>query len=204
MVRIIQDIISNGVLLVAVLILLYLIFVGGMLDVLIYPLILLIGSVILRVYVSTRQVEKDEYVEREEAKGIFVYYLVALLGIGLGNFLVTNLYRFPIEKYLSTLQVLSITDTILLAILMAISEEQFFRGELLEWLSHKMPVGMAILLNALCFTAYHFKVYGSSTESLLFVFIGGSILAYVTIRSRRLAPAQLAHITNNIGGVLFK
>jgi len=200
--RIIQDAISNGLLILAVLIMLYFIFVVGMLDILIYPMLLLVGALVLRVFVN-RKLLKDEEIDRTEQKTILVYYLLGLIGIGLGSWFVQGLYDFPIEKYVPSLVLSgSSFDIALFTVLMAIVEEQFFRGELLEWMSNTMTPTTATIGNAAVFMGYHLGVYGTNPDNLLYVFIGGLTLALITVKSRRLLPAQLAHITNNLWSVL--
>lgn len=195
--RVIRDTISNGLLILAVTIMLYFIFVLEMLSLMIYPMLLLVGALLLRVYVNKR-VKKDPSVDEREGKSIFMFYLIALIGIGLGNLFIEGLYDYPIENYLSSAS----TDAVLFTVLMAIVEEAFFRGELLEWLTTVMPPSFAVISDAAIFMGYHLNVYGRDPECLLYVFIGGLSLAFVTIQSRRLSPAMLAHITNNLVSVL--
>jgi len=176
---------------------LYFIFVFGMIDVMIYPFVLLVASLVMRVFLN-KPVEQDLYVDVAEGKSTLLYYLVALIGIGIGSIIARGLYNFPFTPQQIAL---SVIDLMLFGTLMAIAEEQFFRGELLEWLKHRVPRPVAIFLSGAIFTIYHFKVYAGSTDSLYLVFAAGIALSWVTVMSRRLAPATLAHITNNIMAV---
>jgi len=198
--RIMQDAISNGLLILAIMIMLYFIFVAHLLDLMIYPMLLVVGTLTLRLFVN-RKVLRDEELEPPEIKSIFIYYLVALVGIGIGSWLIRGLYDFPFEKYL-TIARLQVIDAGLFTSLMAIVETQFFQGELLEYMSNTMSPSLAVIASSFVFMAYHLGVYGTQPENLLYVFIGGLSLAYVTVQSRRISPALLAHITNNLLSVM--
>jgi len=198
--RIMQDAISNGLLIIAIMIMLYFIFVLHMLDLMIYPMLLLVGVLALRIFVN-RKVLRDEELEPPEIKSIFLYYLIALVGIGIGSWFIQGLYNFPFEEYLTATK-LDMTNVWLFTCLMAIVETQFFQGELLEFLSNSMSPALAVIGSALVFMAYHLGVYGTQPENLLYVFIGGLSLAYVTLQSRRISPAIMAHITNNLLSVM--
>jgi len=198
--RIIQDGISNGLLVMAIMIMLYFIFVVHLLDLMIYPMLLLVGVLALRVFVN-RKILRDDELEPPEIKSIIIYYLLALVGIGLGSWFIQGLYNFPFEKYLATTK-LDVIDAWLFTCLMAIVETQFFQGELLEFLSNSMSPALAVIASALIFMSYHLGVYGTQPENLLYVFIGGLSLAYVTLQSRRISPAIMAHITNNLLSVM--
>jgi len=198
--RIIHDSVSNGLLIAAIMIMLYFIFVVQLLELMIYPMLLVVGTLALRIFVN-RKVLRDEELEPPEIKSIFIYYLIALVGIGIGSWFISGLYHFPFEKYLVTVK-LTMMDAWLFTCLMAIVETQFFQGELLEYMSGTMSPSLAVIASALVFMAYHLGVYGTLPENLLYVFIGGLSLAYVTVQSKRLSPALLAHITNNLLSVL--
>jgi len=198
--RIMQDAISNGLLILAIMIMLYFIFVAHLLDLMIYPMLLVVGTLAFRLFIN-RKVLRDEELEPPEIKSILVYYLLALVGIGIGSWFIQGLYDFPFEKYLAAAR-LEVIDAWLFTTLMAIVETQFFQGELLEYMSNSMAPALAVIANAFVFMVYHLGVYGTQPENLLYVFIGGLSLAYVTIQSRRISPAVLAHITNNLLSVM--
>jgi len=200
LVKVIQDPISKGFLLLGIMLTLYFIFVLGQLELLIYPIVLLVGALVFRVFVNKGKVEVDETLDPMDRKKILLYYLLALVGIGVGNFLIRGLYDFPLPT--STAIATTTMDAWLFTTLMAIVEEQFFRGEMLEWMANYLPPFMGVLANAAIFTAYHLGVYGAKPDSLLYVMIGGISLAVVTMKSRRLSPAMGAHITNNLLSVL--
>lgn len=171
----------------------------------IYPLLLLVGCTVFRVFLN-KPVTTDEYIDEPERKNIFVNYLIALSGIFIGTYMVRDLYKHPtnpIPLLGIAFPQLGVIDMALFSGLMAIVEEQFFRGEIFEWLTNRMPApGLAIILSSAFFTAYHFQIYGSNIDSLLYVFVGGVVLAWAVYRSRRLAPASLAHLTNNVAGAI--
>lgn len=204
--RIMQDPISNAFLILALMIMVYFTFVLGNLSILIYPFILLIAALTFRVFINKKLV-KDTDIDKTERKDILIYYFVGLIGIGIGNLLVKGLYTFPINEALNRLGVqitmsMAPIDDRLFTILMAIVEEQLFRGEMLEWMSGSMPPGVASLANAGVFSVYHLGVYGTQPQNLIYVLVGGIALAWITIKSRRLTSALGAHITNNILGAI--
>jgi membrane protease YdiL (CAAX protease family) len=94
-------------------------------------------------------------------------------------------------------------DAALYAVLMAIAEENFFRGAITNFLLTITSPAFAILGSAMIFTAYHIAVYRTSLEAFIYVFVGGAVLAWVAQRTGRLSPAICAHIINNLLATLF-
>jgi len=184
---------------------LYFIFVLGMFDIMIYPMLLLLGCTVFRVFLN-KPVTQDEYIDEPERKSIIINYLIALSGIFIGTYMIRDLYKHPtnpIPLIGTPFPELAILDMMMFTGLMAICEEQFFRGEIFEWLTNRLPApGLAIISSSAFFTAYHFQIYGSSVDSLLYVFVGGVVLAWAVYRSRRLCCASLAHLTNNLFSVV--
>jgi membrane protease YdiL (CAAX protease family) len=88
-------------------------------------------------------------------------------------------------------------------VLMAISEEQFFRGFILDLLLSKFTRKIvAVILAGLIFVTYHIAMYGTDADAMLYVLAGGVILSWVAYRSRRLSPGMIAHIFNNVRAVI--
>jgi membrane protease YdiL (CAAX protease family) len=89
-------------------------------------------------------------------------------------------------------------DAMLYAVLIAVAEEQFFRGAILNFLLTLTNSTVAIFSSAAIFMVYHFAVYGTSTSNLVYVLVGGLALAWAAYRSGRLSPSILAHVINNV------
>jgi len=158
----------------------------------IFPAVLLVSGLILQIYFSRKIEVVDSLVQ--SAPNILFYTLVALAGIALASF-VAPLLQPPVQK-----MQLTPFHAMLYSLLIAVAEEQFFRGALLNFLlsSFKGLAFLAIALNAAVFTVYHFAVYQTAIGALVYVFIGGLVLAWVAWRSNRLSPSMLAHVINNL------
>jgi len=185
-----QDTVTIMFTLLAVTISLYLAtFEPGVL--ILFPTILLITGLILQFYLLRRVEVVDSLAEPETLGNIGFYTLIAVAGLGVSSVLAPQIAKaIPME--------LTGMDAVLYAILMAVSEEQFFRGALTNFLlQHTQPMP-AIIGSAAVFTVYHLGVYKTIASALVYVFIGGMILAWVGYRSGRLSPCVIAHIVNNV------
>jgi len=94
---------------------------------------------------------------------------------------------------------LSLADQYLYGVMYAICEEQFFRGAVTSffmWKTSSIPISS--LFSGGFFMVYHFKVYGSAADKLMYVAIAGAALSYAVLKSRRLSSSGLAHIGNNL------
>ena len=156
----------------------------------VFPAFLLITGIVLQIYFSRRL----EYVDHlaESAPSITYYTLVALAGFAVASVLAPALARGPRAMELTGI------DAVLYAVLIAVAEEQFFRGALMnmiEGFTHS-PIA-AVAGSSTVFMVYHFGVYGTRADALIYVFFGGLVLAWVAWRSGRLSPAMLAHMLNN-------
>jgi membrane protease YdiL (CAAX protease family) len=92
----------------------------------------------------------------------------------------------------------------LYAVLISISEEQFFRGAILNFLLSLTNATVAIFSSAAIFMVYHFAVYGTSTSNLVYVLVGGLALAWADYRSGRISPSMLAHLINNLAAFIVR
>ena len=87
---------------------------------------------------------------------------------------------------------------------MAVAEEQFFRAGLLSWIRASVSDNtVAIVASAAIFSAYHLAVYGIDINRLVYVFIGGVVLAWLVVKTNRISPSIIAHMLNNLAGVMF-
>jgi membrane protease YdiL (CAAX protease family) len=139
---------------------------------------------------------EEEFFESEQQfSNVILYSLVGLALIFAIAFSV-NLFK---PKPQSIFQVLATFPPIyqkLFSISMAISEEVFFRGFLLNWLS-QINFIFANVGQALVFTVYHFAVYGHEPFILLYVFGSGIVLGFISWKTQSLTPAMLSHIAVN-------
>ncbi|NVM21655.1 MAG: CPBP family intramembrane metalloprotease [Desulfobacterales bacterium] len=190
-----EDSISLGLSLVGIMLLLYLSTFVGFSDFLLIPTILLLSGLVLQMYMK-QKIEHDVTLEPHEAKNILLYTLIALVGIGLGSLVSEGLFKPPQPL------ALSVYDQAMIGSFYAISEERFFRGAFTSFLTWKIKFGMvANVGSGLIFGVYHFAVYGSSPDKIMYVVFAGLILSYVVLKSGRLTPAILAHLGNNLMGI---
>jgi len=160
-----------------------------------FPAVLLITGLVLQFYLQ-RRVEVVNHLA-ESAGNIGFYTLVALAGIALASFMAPAVTRLPKME-------LTGVDAMLYGALIAISEEQFFRGAILNFLFTLVNPTVAIFSSAAIFMVYHFAVYGTIASSLVYVLVGGLSLAWADYRSGRISPSMLAHIFNNVIAVLLR
>lgn len=188
-----DDGISQGFTVGALAIIIYLSTFIGFLDRLLIPFALLIGGLVLQRYIKGK-IKHDVRIDQEEGKSILFYTIVALAIIGLGSLTIPYLFKPPVLPIQ-----LATFDAMLYGSLFAISEERFFRGFFTPFLYSKF--NFALLANFAsggAFALYHLAVYGSSGNSLMYVLIAGTGLSWVTLQSRRISPAILGHLINNM------
>jgi len=190
---ILEDSISQTLSVLALMIIVYLATFIGLSDLLFIPLALLLGGIAMQFYMRGKP-KHDENINVEELKSMSFFVMIALAGIGLGSLSIPHLFQPPSLPF-----TLTIYDAAMYGVLYAIAEERFFRGFITPFLMWKLPFALPVnFLSGGIFSIYHFSVYGSSVDKLLYVFIAGTILSYVTLQSRRLTPCSVAHIINNL------
>lgn len=156
-----------------------------------FPVILLTTGVALQIY-FTRTVPVDDSLDMREGGQILFYTIVCLAAVAITSFFVTALPRLVPSMRLTGF------DTMMFGILMAVAEEQFFRGATLSFLLKMTAPLVAIFGSAAIFAVYHLAVYGTDVGAMAYVFVGGMVLSWVVYRSRRISPSMTAHIANNI------
>jgi len=163
-------------------------------SIILYPTILLLsGGYLLNLY---RNVKVDTPVE----SNVFMYSVIGILMIGLIGFITPRV--FVMESVL-----LGVTQfqLMLFVVLMAISEEVFFRGFLQKYFTLKLgSASLAIVLQSIVWSVYHTSVYGSHPEIMVYVLFSGIVLGYLTYRSGTLTPSLISHIVINFlasGGI---
>lgn len=160
-----------------------------------FPVILLTTGIVLQIYFN-KKVQVDVDTDINDMKEIMFYSIICLAAITATSFFVSVLPQMVPKMQLTGF------DTVLFGILMAVAEEQFFRGALLSFMLNFTIVPIAILGNAAVFMVYHLAVYGTNIATMAYVFAGGAIFAFVAYRTRRLSPCMTAHIINNILAVI--
>jgi len=162
--------------------------------IILFPAVLLISGIVLQFFLLRKIEVVDSVFEEQTAWNIGFHTLIALAGIGLGSIISPAVAKaFPIQK-----MQLTGMDALLYSVLIAVAEEQFFRGAITNFLLLSLPPSAAIIGSTAIFTVYHLAVYGTEVSALTYVFVGGAVLSFVAYRSRRLSPAILAHVINNM------
>jgi len=184
-----QDVISKMLSILGIMIALYL-STFKLEALILFPIILLISGITMQ-YFILRRVEDDPDLDRGEAKDIMFYTIIGMAGFAIASFV------SPMIKIPTYAVALSGVNASLYSILMAIAEEQFFRGFLANFLMEK-GFFVGVVGSAMIFTVYHLAVYGTAMSALMFVLIGGMILAWVGERSGRLSVPMIAHMINNL------
>lgn len=158
-----------------------------------FPSFLLIAGIVGQRYVL-KKIEEDPTIDVGEFSDIMFWTFTALAVI-FASSLVIPYFNFPSSIETETLDIMSLR---LFVVLMAIAEEQFFRGFLTNFFLVKLPPAFAVLASGSIFAIYHFGVYGTSFDLIGYVWIAGTILSYIAVKTQRLSPCMLAHIVNNL------
>lgn len=132
-----------------------------------------------------------------------VYLIVAIMiavGMFLGLGFINGLFATLLEGWGAKLPASSIVITnvgefvlftFLVGLLPAFFEEIFFRGLMLGGLKRTGTI-FSVFLVGLCFSLYH-----ASLSQLIYQFIYGVVLSYLTKKSGSVIPAMIAHFINN-------
>jgi len=145
--------------------------------------------------------ERDESIDPVERRDLLVWSMVGLATIGLLNLL--QLFK-PAAGTILSIALANVAEDArmlvsrMLGILVAVAEEQFFRGALTNLFIRTVGVAAAIPLSGVIFGVYHLAVYGSQPITMLIVAGAGSILAFTAVRTGRVSTPMLAHVANNV------
>ena len=159
----------------------------------------LIAAVILAAGLVLDRLSKfdsEDATVTEQARGQIIQYvgISVLVFVALDNFI----YALPAFVTVSSTG-LDWFQAHLFGILIAVAEEQFFRGFLMNWLMVKTrTLVVAYLMDGLIFAVYHLAVYGTSPANLAIVFGAGVTLAVVDWKAQRVSPSIIAHVINNL------
>jgi len=164
-------------------------------DIAWFPALLLIMGLELNEYVN-KKYDYDDDISEKEGSRIILATAMAIAAISVLSFIVS----VPFYKRTASVATLSVFDAKLYAGLMAVAEEQFFRGFLANFaLKYGVKnTGAAAVVSSVIGVIYHFFRYGGDYNALMFVFFGFLVLSMIALREQRLSPAILAHVIHNL------
>jgi len=167
--------------------------------ILVFPIFMLLSSLALSErYLEDSDPQAEVTILRRKSLNILFFTLIALAGVSVGAVISRDLY---VPKLLLNSLTLTPYQARIYGVLMAVSEEHFFRRFLFQYLYRNIRVPfLAMLASAGSFMVYHFGVYGS-VDLWIYVLIAGFVLAWVAYRSQKLAPCIIAHSIINIMAV---
>lgn len=163
-----------------------------------FPAFLLLGGLVINRYLNLT-LDEDEEIDQTEGRDILWYTMLALVGIGAGS-VVASRFLFIYPASIQGAIVIPILGVIQLytlqSMIMAVAEEQFFRGVFLQFFS-VWGRWIAIVITTIIGVVYHFRVYGMMPGGLLFVFSAWFCFSYIAWKTQRLSPLICAHLINN-------
>ena len=158
-------------------------------ELMIIMLMPIIGLVLCQYWLGSQEVIEEPVMTRKNGKAL-LYIVGGIIGIGLFG---------VIGKNLSIVEGLSVVAATTTVSLIAVGEEQLFRGFVYEWLVEKTGTrAVAVLGSASLFTAYHVWRYSTVFGDLFYVLMAGIILGYACFITKRLWPAMVIHAVVNI------
>lgn len=194
-----DDTISKMLTILAALITIYLTCIENALSLVITPVILLLVGDFLQRFTLGNIPDVDSVVGSGPQveltrKKILLYTVVSVMAIAFSGIAIKKAF---ISQQTGLLSILGATS---FGILMAISEERFFRKWATNFFVSRFGnlAVVGFVLSATFFTVYHFGRYGTDLSAVLYVFAGGLILSFVAWYSGRLSPVVLAHVINNV------
>lgn len=175
-------------------------------TVVLFPVILLVTGLTMEFLIERKHPEEDDHIDSNERNTIMIYTIVSILAMFTTGFFVNWTFEIPTQ---SVTFIFAGFNALAYTVLIAIAEEQFFRGFITDGLltlCQKIRIlnlspFFPLMLSAGIFCAYHIARYGTSPDALVYVYIGGFILSFVAYRTRRLSPTMFAHVFNNIASI---
>lgn len=158
----------------------------------------------------TGGVESDPRISGMETRSSLKWVLICLSTIVLMNlfvpllpFKVSGGNTVGIGRF-STIPAFSVgTVALSFALLIAVTEEQFFRGFAANWFARFTGTTISSVMGGLFFAVYHLAVYGSTPQTLLIVAGGGTILTFAAFQTQRVSTSLVAHVINNAAATLL-
>jgi membrane protease YdiL (CAAX protease family) len=160
-----------------------------------FPAFLGISGLVMQIYTEKR----IAYV-KTSLSSIILYTMIAFGGLMVASLLAKNnpwvLTQGSI--FSASLSKMAVIDQQLFGVLMAISEEQFFRGFITSYFVDRTNPFIGCAGSSGVFAVFHFAVYGTSPTALTFIFMSGLILSFVAYKTGLISPTMIAHIINNL------
>lgn len=175
------------------------------LEPLITPILLIFGAVSLRVlgHIKGRGVKQavtldvDPEITQGEKHDIVLYAMLGVVSMLIGAIVINERLFIPaVPTIVADISIIPIVTVMFLS-LMAISEEEFFRGELFSILSRGHS-GIATTISTGVFVWYHAHYY--PITDLIWVGLAGVVLAWVGWKTQRVLTPTIAHLLNNLMG----
>ncbi len=113
-------------------------------------------------------------------------------GVAFGMIMLTN-FSVSLLPALSTTPI----NWSLFAVLIAISEEQFFRGFMTPFFANRLGMIGGSIAGGVLFGFYHYAVYSADVQALLVVTVVGIALSYIALYTKSATPGMVAHALNN-------
>ena len=195
----IHDVLSQTAIVMVILVNLFVLVIAVSFDPWFMPLFLLIGAVVLRVYVNRRKVKVDKKISGRDANKIAWYSILGLAGLAIIGVISQNAFVQVPALAVSTF---GLNSPIVYSGIMAISETQYFHGEMQSYL---MRYGIGVVITSMFALGliFHQRVYDSSPSDLLFAGLGFALLAWVTWKTGRILVTMTVHFTNNVMSILL-
>jgi uncharacterized protein len=123
------------------------------------------------------------------------YVLVLIAGV-IGNLLFPHAHNGQPQAVRDAFGHYQLLAVVAVSVIAPIAEETFFRGFVYGWLRRRAPLGAAVMLSALVFSAAHAEL-----ALLIPIFVLGCMLALVYEHSGSLLPGMIIHAVFNLIGV---
>ena len=174
--------------------------------------------IIIAIVTFTFTLTFADYLGQEYTTKLFIALSFLSIGLGLGNYTID--WYMSQEEWMqwadytaiafvgAVMAQVSVTTTAKLmgmsllsasafAVMMAVSEEAFFRGALQQYLKAFVGPWGAIAVASFAWSLYHYAVYHSYPYLFVVIFISGIIFGYTVEKTNRLSPAMMAHAVVN-------
>ena len=161
-------------------------------SIIFFPTILAVSGLVLQLYVLNKVAtpETEDYlVSTDNPTKLATWTIVGVTGLSIIS---------QLSPILTTPRMnLTGVDVLLYSVLIAIAEEQFFRGFLANLFGLKNHL-IGSISSATVFAAYHLAINRADTGSLSYVFAAGLLLATIGFKHGKLDAPMLIHIINNV------
>ena len=188
-----QDPVSKGLTVIAVAELMFLSTYGA--DLMLRSLfaaLLAIGGLVLMLF--TGNLTEDPSIDGMETRSMLTWIVVSL---GVIVMLAFSTPRLPLDTGQMTTFELAVVPR-MFGVLIAVSEEQFFRGFMTNYFVQRTNFMGGVLLSGVAFGLYHLAVYGTNPALMLYVMGAGIVLSYVALRTGRVSTTMIAHVAVNM------